>query len=34
MVKLIDYNIKVPQIIWKNIAQQVEVSIDFTYRSL
>lgn len=34
MVKLSDYNIKVPQIIWKNIAQQVEVSIDFTYRSL
>jgi len=33
-VKLIDYNVKVPQIIWKNIAQQVEVSIDFTYRSL
>jgi hypothetical protein len=34
MVKLVDYNIKVPQIIWKNIAQQVEVNIDFTYRSL
>lgn len=34
MVKLADYNIRVPQIIWKNIAQTVEVSIDFTYRSL
>lgn len=34
MVKLIDYNIKVPQIIWKNIAQQVEVRVDFTYRAL
>ena len=34
MVKLLDYNINVPQIIWKNIAQQVEVTIDFTYRQL
>jgi hypothetical protein len=33
-VKLADYNIRVPQIIWKNIAQQVEISVDFTYRSL
>jgi YceI-like domain len=34
MVKLQDYNISVPQIVWKNIAQQVEVTIDFTYRQL
>jgi hypothetical protein len=34
MVKLQDYHITVPQIVWKNIAQQVEVTIDFTYRQL
>jgi polyisoprenoid-binding protein YceI len=34
MVKLQEYNIVVPQIVWKNIAQQVEVTIDFTYRQL
>lgn len=34
MVKLVDYNIKVPQIVWQNIAQQVEVSVDFVYRPL
>ncbi|RAW01231.1 YceI family protein [Pseudochryseolinea flava] len=33
-VKLLDYNINVPQIVWKNIAQQVEVTIEFTYRQL
>ena len=32
MVKLIDYNIKVPQIVWQNIAQEVEVSVYFSYR--
>ena len=32
MVKLVDYNIKVPQIVWQNIAQEVEVSVDFFYR--
>ena len=34
IVKLVDYNIKVPQIVWQNIAQQVEVSLDFAYRPL
>jgi polyisoprenoid-binding protein YceI len=34
VVKLQDYNIKVPQIVWQNIAQQVEVSVDLTYRPL
>ena len=34
MVKLLDYNIKVPQIVWQNIAQQVEVTVDFSYRPL
>jgi len=32
MVKLQDYNIKVPQIVWQNIAQEVEVTVDFLYR--
>ena len=32
MVKLVDYNIKVPQIVWQNIAQQVEVNVHFLYR--
>jgi hypothetical protein len=34
VVKLLDYNIKVPQIVWQNIAQQVEVTIDLVYRPL
>ena len=34
IVKLIDYNIKVPQIVWQNIAQQVEVTLDLVYRPL
>jgi hypothetical protein len=32
MVKLEDYNIKVPQIVWQNIAQEVEVTVQFSYR--
>ena len=32
-VKLVDYNIKVPQIVWHNIAQEVEVSINFLYNT-
>ncbi len=32
MVKLVDYNIKVPQIVWQNIAQEVEVTVQFLYR--
>jgi hypothetical protein len=32
MVKLADYSIKIPQLIWQNIAEQVEVRIDFTYK--
>lgn len=31
-VKLEDYNIKVPQIVWQNIAQEVEVTVEFLYR--
>ncbi len=32
MVKLADYNIKIPQLMWQNIAEQVEVTVDFTYK--
>lgn len=31
-VKLADYNIKIPTIIWQNIAEVVEVRIDFIYK--
>ncbi|MBA4058319.1 MAG: YceI family protein [Marivirga sp.] len=34
VVKLTDYDIKVPQIVWQNIAQQVEVTVNFLYRPL
>lgn len=33
IVKLGDYNIKVPQIVWQNIAQQVEVTVHFLYNT-
>ena len=33
ILKLQDYAIKVPQIVWQNIAQQVEVTVDFNYRA-
>lgn len=31
-VKLEDYSIKRPQLLWQNIAEEVEVSIDFTFK--
>ena len=34
IIKLSDYDIKIPQIVWQNIAQQVEVTVDFMYRPL
>lgn len=34
MVKLEDYKIVVPQVVWDKIAQQVEVTLDFAYRPL
>ena len=34
MVRLEDYNIKIPTIVWQNIAEDVEVSIDFTYKQI
>jgi polyisoprenoid-binding protein YceI len=33
-VRLEDYKIKVPQLLWQNIAEEVEVTIDFTYKPL
>jgi polyisoprenoid-binding protein YceI len=32
IVKLVDYKIEIPQLLWKNIAEQVEVTADFVYR--
>jgi len=32
IVKLEDYNITIPQIVWQNIAEQVEVTVDFVYK--
>ncbi|HTF21410.1 MAG TPA: YceI family protein [Chryseolinea sp.] len=34
LVKLEDYKITVPQVVWDKIAQQVEVTLDFVYRPL
>jgi hypothetical protein len=33
-LKLADYDIKIPTIVWQNIAEEVEVRIDFTYKPL
>lgn len=33
LVKLIDYKIEIPQLLWQNIAEQVEVTIEFEYKS-
>jgi hypothetical protein len=34
LVKLEDYKITIPQVVWDKIAQQVEVTLDFVYRPL
>jgi hypothetical protein len=34
VVKLADYNIKIPKLLWRNIAEQVEVKTVFTYRGI
>ncbi len=31
IVKLEEYNVRRPQLLWKNIAEQVEVTLDFTF---
>jgi hypothetical protein len=33
IVKLADYKIDIPQLMWQNIAEQVEVTVDITYKS-
>jgi YceI-like domain len=32
VVKLEDYKITIPQLLWQNIAEQVEVTVDFTFK--
>ncbi|MCA6381591.1 MAG: YceI family protein [Cytophagales bacterium] len=32
-IKLADYKVKIPQLLWKNIAEEVEVKIDFVYKN-
>ncbi len=34
IVKLADYKIEIPKLLWQNIAEQVEVNIEFTYKPL
>lgn len=34
MVKVADYEITVPQLVFQNIAEQVEVTIDFTFKPM
>jgi hypothetical protein len=34
IVKLQDYNIKIPKLVWQNIAEQIEVKVEFTYKPL
>ena len=31
-IKLDDYNIKIPKLLWQNIAEQVDVMVNFTYK--
>ncbi|MGK7392405.1 MAG: YceI family protein [Candidatus Cyclobacteriaceae bacterium M2_1C_046] len=31
-IKLADYNIKIPQVLWQNIAEEVLVTVQFIYR--
>jgi len=32
VVKLVDYKIEIPQLLWQNIAEQVEVTVDFIFK--
>jgi hypothetical protein len=34
MVKLKDYDIKIPKLVWQNIAEEIEVKIDFIYKPI
>jgi polyisoprenoid-binding protein YceI len=32
MIRLEDYKIKIPQLVWQNIAEEVEVTVEFYYK--
>jgi polyisoprenoid-binding protein YceI len=34
IIHLKDYNIKIPKLLWKNIAEEVEVTVEFIYKPL
>jgi hypothetical protein len=34
LIKLEDYKIKIPQLLWQNIAEEVEVSVEFIYKPI
>jgi len=34
LIKLKDYKIKIPQLLWNNIAQEVKVTVEFTYKPI
>lgn len=34
MVALKDYDIKIPKLVWQNIAEEIEVKIDFLYKPM
>ncbi len=31
-IRIADYNIKIPQLLWKNIAEEVDVKVEFNYK--
>lgn len=31
-IKLEDYNIKIPQLVWQNIAEEIEITVEFYYK--
>ena len=34
IIRLQDYNIKIPTLVWQNIAEEVELKVDFIYKTL
>jgi polyisoprenoid-binding protein YceI len=34
VIKLEEYKIKIPQLMWQNIAEEVEVTVEFIYKPL
>jgi hypothetical protein len=34
MVALKDYDIKIPKLVWQNIAEEIEVKVDFVYKPM